>query len=157
MKIRLLAGLLIAAGAACGGDSAFDQIVHAIESHYGVRRMHIPFLGLASFVVDVTRPEGASGLKLAIFEDLKSSGHEWAERDRFMQSLDDTGLHPFVRVHNRRDGEATYIFMSPDSRRARILVASFERDEATVVEVKADLDTVFRHLDEPDRIGKSSK
>jgi hypothetical protein len=153
MNGRFLAGLLIAASAAFGGDAEFERIVKAIESHYGTQQTHIPFMGLASFVVKVAHPEGASGLKLAIFEDLKSPGaQEWTERDRFMDSLSGAGLHPMVRVHSRRNNEATYIFMNPDSKRARILIATFERDQATVVEVKADIDKLLRSLDEPDHM-----
>ncbi|MGA2131631.1 MAG: hypothetical protein ABSH50_04885 [Bryobacteraceae bacterium] len=151
MTARLMATLLLVAGAAFSGDAEFEHIVKAIEAHYGTAPQHIPFMGLASFVVKVAHPEGASGLKLAVFQDLKSSeGRDWAERDRFMGSLSSTGLHPMVRVHSRRNGEATYIFLSPESKRARILIATFERDEATVIEVKADVDRLLRTLDQPE-------
>ncbi len=155
MSTRVLAFILLAAGAAFGGDAEFDRIVKAIESHYGTRSMHIPFLGLASFVVSVAHPAGASGFKLAVFEDLKSSPdeREWTERDHFMDTISGPNLHPMVRVHSRRNGEATYIFMGPDSRAGRILIATFERNEATVVEVKADIDKLLKSLDDPENAG----
>jgi hypothetical protein len=150
VKTRILAGLLLAAGAGFGGDAEFERIVKAIESHYDTQRTHIPFMGMANFVVKVAHPEGASGFKLAVFEDLKSQGGgEWTERDHFMDSLASSRLHPLVRTHSRRDGEATYIFMNPESKRARILIATFQRDEATVIEVKADVDKLLSSLDEP--------
>jgi hypothetical protein len=107
----VLAGLLMAAGAAFGGDADFDRIVKAIESHYGTPRLHIPFMGVASLLVNVAHPEGASGFKLAVFGDLKSSPEygEWKERDRFMDRVFVGEMHPLVRVHSRRDGNATYI------------------------------------------------
>ena len=74
MKARALAAVLLAlaaTGAAFGGDAEFDRIVKAIESRYGTRPVHIPFMGAANFFVKVARPEGASGFKLAVFEDLK--------------------------------------------------------------------------------------
>ncbi len=152
MKSRLLAAFFLAAAAASAGDMEFEHIVKAIESHYGTRPMHIPFMGLASFVVKVAHPEGATGLKLAVFEDLKSSpeGPDWTERDRFMSSIGGPNLHPVVQVHSHRNGEATYLFMNPASKSARILIATFERNEATIVEVKADLDKVLHSLDAPD-------
>ena len=157
MTARLLAVLLTAAYAAFGGDAEFDRIVKAIESHYGTQAQHIPFMGLASFVVKVAHPEGATGLKLAVFEDLKSApdSPEWTERDRFMDSLSGPNLHQFVRVHSRRNGEATYIFMGPESKSTRILIATFERNEATVIEVKANIDKLLRSLEEPAHAGHS--
>jgi hypothetical protein len=163
MKARVLAAVLMtlmAAGAAFGGDAEFDRIVKAIESRYGTRPLHIPFLGVANFVVKVARPEGASGFKLALFEDLKSAADpgEWRERDRFMDTLAGPNLHPLVRVHSRHDGEATYIFMGPASKpgkSTRVLIATFERDEATVIEVKANIETLLESLQEPGHAGRA--
>ena len=36
----------------------FAAIAHAIDSHPGVKRVWIPFLGVARFAVWVVRPEG---------------------------------------------------------------------------------------------------
>jgi len=160
MSVRVLDVLMVAVCAAgalrAGGDSEFDHIVKAIESHYGTQPLHIPFMGVASFIVKVAHPEGASGFKLAVFEDLKSSpeSREWTERDRFMDSVSGPSLHPLVRVHSRRSGEATYIFMGPEGKSTRILIATFERNEATVIEVKANIDALLRSLEEPGHAGR---
>jgi hypothetical protein len=166
MKARMFAAVLLvvmASGAAFGGDGEFDRIVKAIESHYGTRPLHIPFLGVANFFVSVARPEGASGFKLAVFEglqDLQSAEDpgEWRQRDRFMDTLPGSNLHPLVRVHSRRNGEATYIFMGPaskSSKSTRVLIATFERNEATVIEVKANIETLLRSLQEPEHAGRT--
>jgi hypothetical protein len=120
-------------------------------------------LGVANFFVKVARPEGASGFKLAVFEglkDLKSAADpgEWREKDRFMDTLAGPNLHPLVRVHSRRDGEATYIFMSPaskSSKSTRVLIATFEHNEATVIEVKANIETLLKSLQEPAHAGRT--
>ena len=166
MNTRVLAPVLsalMASGAAIGADAEFDHIVRAIESHYGTQPLHIPFLGVANFFLKVTRPEGASGVRLAIFEGLKdlrseTDPGEWRERDRFMDTLSGPGLHPLVRVHSRRDGEATYIFLGPASKSGkstRVLIATFERDEATVIEVKTNIDTLLKSLQEPEHAGRT--
>jgi hypothetical protein len=167
MKARASAAVLmvlLASGAAFGGDAEFDRIVKAIESRYGTRPLHVPFLGVASFFVNVARPEGASGFKLAVFEDLKdlnsAADHpgECRERDRFMDTLSGPNLHPLARVHSRRNAEATYIFMGPASKSSqstRVLIATFERNQATVIEVKANIERLLKSLEEPEHAGRA--
>jgi hypothetical protein len=150
--------ILTTSGAVFAGDTEFDRIVKAIESRYGTKPLHIPFIGVANFFVKVAHPEGASGFKLAVFEGLKdlkspADGGEWRERDHFMDSLAGANLHPLVRVHSRHAGEATYIFMGPVGKSSRVLIATFERDEATVIEVKANLETLLKSLQDPAHAG----
>jgi len=155
MSARILAGLLLLTTTAFGGGAEFDRVVKAIESHYGTQHQHIPFLGLADFAIHITRPEGATGFKLAVFENLKSppGETEWRERDRFMDTIATEKLRPLIRTHSRHDGEATYIFMDPASKSARILIATFERDQATVIEVQANIDKLLTSLQDPEHAG----
>ena len=135
----------------------------AIESRYGTKPLHVPFMGLANFAVKVAHPEGASGFHLAVFEGLKDlrsaeDPGDWRERDRFMDSLAGKNLRPLVRVHSRHDGEATYIFMGPaskSSKSTRVLIATFERNEATVIEVQANIETLLKSLEEPAHAGRT--
>jgi hypothetical protein len=161
MKARIagaVVAMLTASGAAFGGDAEFDRIVKAIESHYGARPQHIPFMGVANFFVKVARPEGAAGIKLAVFEGLKDlrsaeDPADWRERDHLMDTVASSSLHPLIRVHSRHDGEATYIFMGPSGKSTRLLIATFERNEATVIEMKANIETLLRSLDDPSHAG----
>ena len=69
-----------------------------------------------------------------------------------------SGPPPLVRVHSRRDGEATYIFMSPaskSSKSTRVLIATFEHNEATVIEVKANIETLLKSLQAPAHAGRT--
>jgi hypothetical protein len=151
MSVRLTALFLIAGTAAFGGDAEFDHIVKAIETHYGTQRTHIPFMGVANLFVKIKKPEGVSSFKLALFEDLKSSPgyREWADLDRFMDSLPGE-LRPLVRVHSRRAEESTYIFAGPAGKSTKMLLATFESNEATVIEVKVDMDMLLKSLDDPE-------
>jgi len=61
-------------------------------------------------------------------------------------------------VHSRHNAEATYIFMGPASKAGkttRVLIAAFEGDHATVVEVKANIDKLIESLREPEHAGNS--
>ena len=44
MKTQLVTALLLVSIPVFGADREFDHIVKAIESHYGVKRMHIPLI-----------------------------------------------------------------------------------------------------------------
>ncbi|HEY6393205.1 MAG TPA: hypothetical protein VIX89_18130 [Bryobacteraceae bacterium] len=155
MTTRLLAAILIVCTVAFAGDWEFDRIVGAIESQYGAKRTHIPFMGLANLAVKVVHPAGASGFKLAVFEDLKSSRQDRIELDRFMNRISGGGLQQIVRVHSRRNGESTYIFMGDAGKSTKMLIATFERNEATVVEVKVNMDTLLKMIDKPEHAGRS--
>ncbi len=156
MRVRLLALLLAASGAAFAGDKEFDYVVQAIESHYGTTRTHIPFMGVADFFVKVARPAGTSGFKLAVFENIESSPgyREQAELDQFMRNLSGSGLHPLVRAHSRRDGESTYIYMGEAGRSTKMLIATFQRNESTVIEVHLNMNTLLKTLEAPELAGK---
>jgi len=150
MSWRFAAVFLIGYASAMGGDNEFDHVVKAVESHYGTRQTHIPFMGLASFVVKVAHPAGTSALRLAVFEDLRIRGEgDEAELDQFMRGLYSSSLHPLVRAHSRRNGEMTYIYAGDAGKSTRLLIASFKRTEATVVEVKVNLDTLMKYINQP--------
>jgi hypothetical protein len=153
MRARVIAALLMAAGAAFGGDAAFDRVVKAIETHYGTKRTHIPLMGVANFFVKVRHPEGVAGFKLAVFEDLRSPAGiaERRELDRFMDTLSAGGLRPVVRVHSRRGEESTYIYARPAGKSATMLIATFERQEATVVQATVNVKILLKSLEDPER------
>jgi hypothetical protein len=152
MNPRLLALFLAAAGAAYSADHEFDRVVSAVEKHYGVKRTHIPLLGLANFVVRVSHPAGTSGVKVAIFEDLPSAvgGDDLADLDRFMDEVCAGRLHPMVVTRSRRSGESNYILTGEVGKSTRVLIANFEPHEATVIEVTVDIETLLKMIGSPE-------
>jgi len=150
MTRRILGLALIAAGAACSADHEFDRVVHAVESHYGVKRTHVPLMGLANFVVKVAHPAGTSGFKLAIFEDLPELTFEdQVELDRFMDGVRGH-LRPLVVTRSRRDGESSYIFAGEVGKSTELLIANFERHEAQVIQVTVNMETLLKMIGSPD-------
>jgi len=158
MTSRFLATFLIASGVVLMADSEFDHVVNAIETHYHAKRTHIPFLGLANVVVKVARPAGTSEFKLAVFEDLGDlSDVDDRELDRFMHELGSSRLHPLVRVHSHRDHDSVYIFAADGGRDTRMLIATFDRNEATVVQVRVDMEQLLKWIDSPKEAGNFGK
>lgn len=157
MNARFLFVLLAAAAVGFAGDWDFDHVVKAIESHYGVSRVHIPFMGVANFALKVKHPAGASEFHLAVFQNLDSSPdyRDAAQRDRFMSTVSGRGLRPVIAARSHRGEESTYIYMADDARSAKILMVNFHGDGATVVQVKADVNTLLRCLKDPDGMAES--
>lgn len=157
MNARLLAVLLVATVAGLAEDWDFSHVVKTIESHYGVKRTHIPFMGVADFALKVKHPGGTREFQLAVFENLDSSPayRDLADRDRLMNAISGHGLHPVIAVHSRRDAQSTYIFMTESGNSARMLIAAFHRDGATLIEVKTGLDTVLKAIEDPEAMAES--
>jgi hypothetical protein len=150
MKHPLLPLFLAAVGTVYGADWEFDHVVHAIESHYHVKRTQIPLMGVANFMVKVVRPAGTTGFKLATFEDLQADDRDPLDLDRFMDEVSSGGLHRLVVTHSRPQGESTYILAGEVGKSTKMLIASFERNEATVVEVQVNVEELLRIIGAPD-------
>jgi hypothetical protein len=140
--------------AALAADREFDRVVRAIESRYGTKRTHIPLMGVANLFLKLGHPAGTSSVKLAVFENLRSSSEDEypIELDRFMRESTAGAIRPLVRVHSR-NGESTYIYTGEAGKSTKILIATFQRDEATVIEATVNVDTLLRMLEKPEIAG----
>jgi len=156
MRTRLLAILLAASAAAFGADRDFDRLVSAVQIRFGTPPEHIPLMGFANFLVSVTKLAGTSGFRLAVFDNLRfDSDGDGAALDRIMASVS-KGLDPLVRVRSNADHEWTYIYAVQDGKRAKMLIATFERDEAIVAELNLTMDALVRRLSNPATAGRIS-
>jgi hypothetical protein len=153
VKTRALALLLAAAASGFAADREFDRLTAAIESRFGVRRQHIPMMGVANFFVKVARPEGARGFKLAIFEDLRLRPEDGAALDRMMAEAA-AGLKPLVQARSNHGSERTYIYTG-GAGNFKMFIATFDRDDATIVEIALDAEALARVLADPARAGRS--
>lgn len=141
-----LAGIL---GAQCA-DRDFEAIVRRLEAQFGKDRTHVPGLGFANFLVKVSRPEGVSDLKIAMFEDLDVSRQPSAEAlDHVFDSLAAEGWRPFVRVRSRGENERADVYCRLSGKRWELLVTTIERSEATVVRMRLSPQALARWIDDP--------
>lgn len=136
-------------------DPDFNAIVEGIESHYGVKRLHIPLLGVVNFFVKVTRPQGVKQLNLAVFEDLNYPPADGSQFDALVRNAVGGRWEPLVVARSRRDNEWTYIYSSATKHDWKLLVATFEPSEATVVQLKVNPAKLARMLAEPEHMGRS--
>jgi hypothetical protein len=157
MRAVVLGLSFLLSSAAFGGDTEFNRIVKSIETRYGTERTHIPLMGVANFFVKVRHLAGASGLKLAVFDDLSAppSPAEIKDLDQFMDSLASGSLRPLIRVHSRRGEESTYILAGPAGKSTKMLIATFESHEATVIQVSVDTKLLLQAISDPEHAGET--
>jgi hypothetical protein len=122
----------------------FDWLVREFSRESGAKQVHVPFLGLARFVVKVGHPAGTTDMKLAIFErgDLETL--------RFTTLTDSAvgnSWKPMIRVRSA-NGESTNIYSRLDGKHLNILITSLEDDEATFVQVRLQPEALMKFLDE---------
>jgi hypothetical protein len=144
-SLRIVILIVCASSAAFAGDHEFHGVVRAIETTYGVHHMHIPLLGVAMFFA---RPEGVSGLKLAVIEGFQSRADADDVR-RVVENSLGSGWYPFVRVRSNGDGESTLIYANPNGGKMRMLIVNIEASEATVVELDISDRAIKGWLKEP--------
>ena len=145
MKRILIAAVLLAAPALAEND--FDSLVRSMENHYGTKKTHMPFLGVANFFVKVARPAGTKDFKLAIFEDVSRDRHPSAEEldSRFLSR----GWKPFVRVVSNKKRERVQIYARQSGRDHELLVTTFEAHEAVMVRVKVNAENLAKWVNNP--------
>ena len=123
--------------------SEFDWLVREFARQSGAHQTYIPLFGLARFCVWAAHPAGTSELRLALFK------HANMEPVRFSELTDAVlGVQwkPIVRVRSRHS-ESTNIYVQEHRRDLRLLIASFESQQATFVEVKIRPEELIKFID----------
>jgi hypothetical protein len=157
VKALLLAAplLTLLAGPAAAGDTDFHAIVRGVESGYNVQRVHIPLFGLARFVVQVARPEGVKDFDMAVFETPDGPPLDGSRFDAIMKRSGGGQWSCAIRVRSRRGHESTYIYVRPEGRDWRMLIATFEPTDTVILQAKVDPESLARALNDPEHAGQS--
>lgn len=132
----------------------FASIATAIDRHRGVKRVWIPFLGLARIVTWVARPNGVHDVQLATFEGAdRLDPHEL---QRLMAEQAGPGFRPLVRTWSRRSKEWSFIYARPQQSGNRVELMILTHDDEDTVLVRVDMDTrvVARELGNPRRVAR---
>jgi hypothetical protein len=124
--------------------SEFDWMVREFSRQSGVRPVHIPLFGVVRFAVAVTRPAGTSGLKLAVFEHPNMQPGDFT---RAADSMIGNSWKQIIRVRSK-DGEFTNIYLQPDGKHLKLLIAALDKDDATFVEVRIKPQALIRWVDD---------
>ncbi len=153
MMRRLLAiCALFALAVPCfgGNDHEFNALVKAVERQYGVRHVHIPLLGLATFCLCVSGTPQMAGVRIAAFDDPRD--RETLSADSVEQSVEaamGSAWHPLVRARSRADGQLTIAYTNPDRKKLQLLIVSVSQDNATIVETKLKVSEIWKWIKNP--------
>lgn len=136
-------------------DREFHEIVERLAATYHQKPM--PFMGFVSFVARFAQPQGVSGIKFAIFDDIDPSlSPNESEFDSFMQSIVGFEYQPFVRVRSRRDRERTYVYVHNVQDASEMLVVTIDSSDAVVVKMRLKPEAMKDWVDDPVGEGKHS-
>jgi hypothetical protein len=157
VTLLLLLGLLVGGGSSVrADDSAFKAVAKHLKSRYHARKRSIPFLGLANFAVKIVRPAGVKSFKLVTFERLdRGSAVDGAELNALLRSSLSPEWQPLVKVYSRKNGNQTYVYAREDGKCVKLMVVVIDGEEATLVRVKVNPDTLVAWMDKPKILGIS--
>jgi hypothetical protein len=150
MTKRLAAALLFLTIAA-PLHADFASLARAIDHQQGIRRIWIPFLGIARAVVWVAQPKGVKDFQLVTFHT--SNGVDPKALHDLMRREAGPGFKPLVQVWSRRSQEWSFIYArpTPDKNRIELMVLAHDDEETVLVRVDVDADVVARELEERPR------
>lgn len=149
MTKRVLAALLVLA-VTIPAYADFGALARALDAEKGVKRVWIPFLGLARIAVRIVHPEGVRDFQLATFE-----GADNVDPLRLQQLLHDKlgkGFVPLVRVWSKKGDkkEWSFIYVRPHGKdRMELVILAHDDEDTALVRVDVDAEVLARELGEP--------
>jgi hypothetical protein len=131
-------------------QAGFSDIARALDAERGVKRVWIPFLGLARAAVWLVEPAGVNDFQLVTF-----TGTENVEPRRIealMRQKIGAGFTPLVQVRSKK-GEWSFIYVRPSSNgeRVELVVLARDSEETVLVRVEVDAEAVAKHIESQPR------
>jgi len=151
MNKRLAVALLFATVIAAPLYADFASVARAIDAQHGVKRIWIPFLGLARVAVRMVQPEGVHDFQLVTFEGTdKVDPHEL---QRILRTHAGAGFTPLVQAWSRRSNEWSFIYARPrpDANRLELMILAHDDEDTVLVRVDVDANVVAREIREKPR------
>ncbi len=124
----------------------FASVARAIDSQHGVKRIWIPFLGMARFVVRVVAPEGIHDFQLATFEG--ADDIDPRKLGEIIRTQAGPGFTPLVQVWSRKTNDWSFIYARPSKKadRLELMILAHDSRDTVLVRVDVDANMVAREL-----------
>lgn len=148
MTKRLLCAALLAA-IALPMYADFNTLARAIDQQRGIKRIWMPGLGLARFLVWVVRPKGVHDFQLVTFEGGDAADPH--QLQAIMRENVGPGFTPLVRVWSKKSSEWSFVYarMRPNNERVELIVLAHDDDDTVLVRVEVNATTIARELQSP--------
>lgn len=153
--LLFLLSLTIAAPAASAKPSEYDMIVRHLKTSYKAKKVRIPVMWFARFVVSVVRPAGVKSFSVTLFQDLKFSR---ATLDKEMQStLKNTYTGEWSSILRARTAEGTqaYMYMREDGKNVKIAVVTIDKENAAIIRATVSPERLAEFVNDPKVFGIS--
>lgn len=146
MSKRVAIALALLAVVALPLHADFASVARAIDAQQGVKRIWIPFLGIARIAVRMIAPEGVHDFQLATFEG--ADGVDPRALHDIMRSKVGAGFMPLVQVYSRKSREWSFIYARPSAggKRLELMILAHDSEDTVLVRVDVDANTVAREL-----------
>jgi hypothetical protein len=128
----------------------YGDVVRAISRQHGVKKVWIPFLGLARMVVRTVHPEGVHDFQISVFEGVNR--HDANEIEALLQHRIGKGFTPLVRAWSKRSGEWSFIYARPNRDTFELIVLAHDDEETALVRVVVDPEVLARKIGDPDSV-----
>jgi hypothetical protein len=150
MPLAVIAGLLSPVMIQAA-DRDFNDIVRVISDQFHTRPEHIPMFGLVNAFTFVARPAGTRHIDLAIFDDLGARDRDGRSTMDSIRNAIGGSWKPFVEVRSSRPEQGNVlVYLRQQGHDWKMLIASIEPDDATVVQLQLDADALARWLQVPE-------
>lgn len=157
MTKRLAAALLVLA-VTIPAYADFGAVARAIDAEKGVKRIWIPFLGIARMAVWIVHPEGVRDFQVATFEG--TDNVDPARLQQLMQEKLGKGFVPLVRVWSKKNGnkEWSFIYVRPHGKdRIELVILAHDDEDTALVRVDVDAEVLARELDRPENVTRMAR
>lgn len=157
MTKRIAAALLVLA-VTIPAYADFGAVARAIDAEKGVKRIWIPFLGIARMAVWIVHPEGVRDFQVATFEG--TDNVDPARLQQLMQEKLGKGFVPLVRVWSKKNGnkEWSFIYVRPHGKdRIELVILAHDDEDTALVRVDVDAEVLARELDRPENVTRMAR
>lgn len=147
MTKRIAIALLLLSTVTLPLHADFAKIAQLIDDQHGVKRVWIPFLGLARVAVRVIHPEGVHDFQLVTFEGGSDLDPHWL--NEIMRTQAGPGYTPLVQTWSRKSNEWSFIYAkasATDSDRLDLMILTRDDEDTVLVRVAVDASIVAREL-----------
>jgi hypothetical protein len=143
-RSMILAVIVLLSWASASAQGDFRTVVKAVETKYAVHHHGFPGLWIAKpFMIG----SGVSGLKMALFDGFDCTDVTSAEFESVLKGTLGPEWLPFASVVSKH--ERTVIYTRPSGSKLAMLIANFEGDGLTLMQMNVGSKAMHDWVDEP--------